>query len=398
MNNKIILAYSGGLDTTTIIPWLKENYNSEVIAVCINVGQGDLDGLQAKALKYGASECLIIDCVDKFCNEYLTPMLKANATYEGKYLLGSSIARPLISETLVNVAKEYGANTICHGATGKGNDQVRFELSVKALAPEMKIIAPWRIWDIKSREDAIDYLQKHNLEVPMLKEQSYSRDENIWHVSSEGLELENISQGPDLNKVLTISVPPMQAPDDQIELSLTFKDGVPIALNGTALSFTAILAKLNTIGGAYGIGIVDMVENRIVGMKSRGVYETPGGTILYYAHTELELLCLDKEMVSFNQMASTKFAELIYNGKWHTPLCQSLISYFNTAQVGINGTINFSLYKGNISTTGMNSENSLYIEELASFATGDLYDHFDAQGFINLYGLPQQVKAMIDSK
>lgn len=398
MKKKIVLAYSGGLDTTTTIPWLKDNYDAEVIAVCVNVGQGELDGLEDRALEYGAEKCLVIDAIDEFVENYAAYILKADSKYEDKYLLGTSIARPIITEKLVEVALAEGAYAICHGATGKGNDQVRFELTIKALAPQLEVIAPWRIWDIKSREDAIAFLENKGKIVPMSPEQSYSRDANLWHVSSEGLELENPSLEPDLSKVLTITTPPEEAPDTPTYVELCFEKGLPVAINGEKKSFTKILTELNKIGGENGIGIDDIVENRVVGMKSRGVYETPGGTILYYAHREVEYLTLDKETTSFKAIVSQKFAEVVYAGQWHLPITKALIAFIDETQKVVDGTVKIKLYKGNVTSCGATSPNSLYIEDLASFATGELYDHKDAEGFINLFGLPLKVNAMIKEK
>ncbi len=395
MKNKIVLAYSGGLDTTATIPWLKENYDADVICVCVNVGQGELVGLEERALAYGAKECLIIDASEEFALEYVSHILKANAMYESKYLLGTSIARPIISEKLVEVAEQFGAYAICHGATGKGNDQVRFELAIKALAPHLKIIAPWRIWDIKSREDATAYIESKGFTPPTSKAQSYSRDANLWHVSSEGLELEDPSLAPNLENVLTITTEPEKAPDKPTYVQLSFENGLPYALNGQQMSFVEIIKQLNVIGGENGIGIDDIVENRVVGMKSRAIYETPGGTILYYAHRELEYLTLDKETTSFKAQVSQKFAEIVYAGQWHLPITKALIAFIDETQLVVNGTVTVKLYKGSVSSYGATSPNSLYIEDLASFTTGELYNHHDAEGFINLFGLPLKVNALI---
>lgn len=394
---KIVLAYSGGLDTTTIIPWLKENYNAEIICVCVDVGQGELEGLEARAIEYGASKCMVIDCVTEFVEDYASYILKANAKYEAKYMLGTSIARPLISQKLVEVAQAEGAYAICHGATGKGNDQVRFELTIKALAPNLEIIAPWRIWDIKSREDATAYLASKNLQPPTSKSQSYSRDANLWHVSSEGLELEKPEIEADLKKVLTYVTPPEQAVDCPEYVTIGFKLGVPVSLNGSEMSFTEILKEVNQIGAKHGIGIADIVENRVVGMKSRGVYETPGGSILYYAHEQLEQLTLDRESFSFKATVSQKFAEVVYAGCWHLPITKALIAYLDATQEVVSGEVKLKLYKGNIYSAGCTAPQSLYIEDLASFTTGDLFDHQDAEGFINLFGLPLKVNALINN-
>ncbi len=399
MKEKVILAYSGGLDTTVIIPWLKENYDFDVVAVCIDVGQGtETDGLEEKALKTGAIKYYLLNVEDEFVVDYIYPAIKANATYEGKYLLGTSLARPLIAKKLVEIAKKEGATAICHGATGKGNDQVRFELGIKALAPELKIIAPWRIWDIKSREDEIEYLIKKGIEVPMKKGDTYSRDKNLWHLSHEGLELEDPSIEPNYDKLLHLSVTPEKAPDEATYIEIEFEKGVPTKLNGETYAPSEFIKKLNILGGKNGIGIVDMVENRVVGMKSRGVYETPGGTILYYAHKELEYLCLDKQTQSFKSIVSNKFAELTYSGEWFTPLMEALMAFIDKTQETVTGCVKLKLYKGNIIPAGAKSKYSLYNESLASFTTGELYNHKDAEGFINLFGLPLKVRALVNEK
>lgn len=399
MKEKVILAYSGGLDTTVIIPWLKENYDFDVVAVCIDVGQGtETDGLEEKALKTGAIKYYLLNVEDEFVVDYIYPAIKANATYEGKYLLGTSLARPLIAKKLVEIAKKEGATAICHGATGKGNDQVRFELGIKALAPELKIIAPWRIWDIKSREDEIEYLIKKGIEVPMKKGDTYSRDKNLWHLSHEGLELEDPSIEPNYDKLLHLSVTPEKAPDEATYIEIEFEKGVPTKLNGETYAPSEFVKKLNILGGKNGIGIVDMVENRVVGMKSRGVYETPGGTILYYAHKELEYLCLDKQTQSFKSIVSNKFAELAYSGEWFTPLMEALMAFIDKTQETVTGCVKLKLYKGNIIPAGAKSKYSLYNESLASFTTGELYNHKDAEGFINLFGLPLKVRALVNEK
>ena len=393
---KVVLAYSGGLDTTVIIPWLKENYDYEVIAACIDVGQGtETDGLEEKALKTGASKYYLVECEEEFVSDYVYPTMKANAVYEGKYLLGTSIARPLIAKKLVEIALKEGAVAICHGATGKGNDQVRFELGIKALAPHLQIIAPWRIWDIKSREDEIEYLEKRGIEVPMKKDDSYSRDKNLWHLSHEGLELEDPANEPNYDKLLHLSVTPEKAPDKATYVEIEFEQGIPITLDGEKMSPATMLKKLNELGGKNAIGIIDLVENRVVGMKSRGVYETPGGTILYAAHKELEYLCLDKQTQSFKSIVSNKFAELVYSGEWFTPLFDALLSFVESTQKTVTGTVKLKLYKGNIIPAGAKSKYSLYNESLASFTTGDLYNHKDAEGFINLFGLPLKVNALV---
>lgn len=399
MKEKVILAYSGGLDTTVIIPWLKENYDFDVVAVCIDVGQGtETDGLEEKALKTGAIKYYLLNVEDEFVVDYIYPAIKANATYEGKYLLGTSLARPLIAKKLVEIAKKEGATAICHGATGKGNDQVRFELGIKALAPELKIIAPWRIWDIQSREDEVEYLEKRGIEVPMKKGDTYSRDKNLWHLSHEGLELEDPACEPNYDKLLHLSVTPEKAPDEATYIEIEFEKGVPTKLNGETYAPSEFVKKLNVIGGKNGIGIVDMVENRVVGMKSRGVYETPGGTILYYAHKELEYLCLDKQTQSFKSIVSNKFAELAYSGEWFTPLMEALMAFVDKTQETVTGCVKLKLYKGNIIPAGAKSKYSLYNESLASFTTGELYNHKDAEGFINLFGLPLKVRALVNEK
>ena len=399
MKEKIVLAYSGGLDTTVIIPWLKENYNdAEVIAVCGNVGQGkETEGLEERALKTGASKLYIEDITEEFITDAIYPCVKANAVYEGKYLLGTSMARPIIAKRLVEIAKKEGATAIWHGATGKGNDQVRFELTVKALAPELKIIAPWRLdtWKMSSREDEIAFLEERGMEVPVKKDDSYSRDRNIWHLSHEGLELEDPANEPNYKHILQLGVSPEDAPDTPEYVTLDFEKGICTAVNGEKLSPVALLTKLNEIGGKNGVGIADICENRVVGMKSRGVYETPGGTILYYAHRELEYLCTDKKTQAFNEIASNKFTELVYSGEWYTPLREALSAYFDSVNETVTGQVKLKLYKGNIMPAGSTSPYSLYNESMASFTTGELYNHKDADGFINLFGLPLKVRAMM---
>lgn len=397
MSEKIVLAYSGGLDTTVIIPWLKETYpDCEIIAACVDVGQGnETDGLEEKGLKSGASKVLILDVKEELMKDYIFPMVKADAIYEDKYPLGTSIARPLIAKALVDVAKAENATAICHGATGKGNDQIRFELTIKALAPNLKIIAPWRTWDIQSREEEIEYLEKRGIEVPMKKEQSYSRDRNIWHISHEGLELEDPKNEPDYDNLLTLSVTPEKAPDMPEYIEMEFEKGVPVKLNGEKLDGVQLLEKLNELGGKHGIGITDIVENRVVGMKSRGVYETPGGTILMYAHRELEYLCHDKQTTAFKEIIGVKYAELIYSGEWFTPLREALAAFVDVTQETVTGKVKLKLYKGNIISAGAESPYSLYNESLASFTTGELYNHFDAEGFINLFGLSLKVRALM---
>lgn len=395
---KIVLAYSGGLDTSVIIPWLKENYDAEVIAVCGDVGQGkETEGLEEKALKTGASKLYIADLTEEFITDAIYPCIKANAVYEGKYLLGTSMARPIIAKKLVEIAKKEGATAVCHGATGKGNDQVRFELTIKALAPELKIIAPWRLdtWGMQSREDEMAYLEAHGIPFEASHDNSYSRDRNIWHLSHEGLELEDPANEPNYKHLLQLGVSPEDAPDVPEYITLDFEAGVPVAVNGEKLGPVEMLKKLNEIGGKNGIGIADICENRVVGMKSRGVYETPGGTILYYAHRELEYLCTDKKTQAFNEIASNKFTELVYSGEWYTPLREALSAYFDKVNETVTGTVKLKLYKGNIIPAGSTSPYSLYNESMASFTTGELYNHKDADGFINLFGLPLKVRAMM---
>lgn len=393
--NKVVLAYSGGLDTSIIIPWLKENYGCEVIAVAGDVGQGkELSGLEARAKKTGASKLYIADLKEEFVNEYVFPTVKAGAVYEGKYLLGTSFARPIIAKRIVEIAKAEGADAICHGCTGKGNDQVRFELAIKAFAPEMDIIAPWRIWDIKSRDEEIEYAEKRGIEIPVTKETSYSKDKNLWHLSHEGLDLEDPANEPDFDKILELGVSPEKAPDTAEYVTLTFEKGIPVALNGVKTGGVELIAKLNELGGKHGIGIVDMVENRLVGMKSRGVYETPGGAILYAAHAALEEICLDRDTQHFKQKMSYDFADLVYFGKWYTPLREAMSAFIDSTQEAVNGDVKLKLYKGNIINAGMTSPDSLYDEDIATFAEDEVYDQKDSAGFINLFGLPIKVKAM----
>ena len=397
--NKVVLAYSGGLDTSIIIPWLKENYGCEVIAMAADVGQGaELSGLEEKAIKTGASKLYIEDLTDEFVNEYIIPTMQAGAVYEGKYLLGTSFARPIIGKRLVEIAKKEGADAIAHGCTGKGNDQVRFELAVKAFAPEMPIIAPWREWDIKSRDEEIDYAIAKNIPLAISRETNYSKDKNLWHLSHEGLDLEDPANEPKYDEILEMGVSPEQAPDAPTYLTLSFEKGVPVALDGQKMSAKEIILKLNELGGANGIGLVDLVENRLVGMKSRGVYETPGGTILYHAHEALETLCLDRETQHYKQQVAIKFAELVYYGQWYTPLRQALTAFVDSTQQTVTGDVKLKLYKGNIINAGMTSPYSLYSEEIATFGEDNVYDQTDAQGFINLFGLPIKVKAMLDEK
>ena len=397
---KVALAYSGGLDTSIMITWLKENYNNcEVVAVTGNVGQdAELEGLEEKALKTGASKLYIEDLQDEFVENYIFPSLKAGAVYENGYLLGTSFARPIIGKRLVEIAKAEGADAICHGCTGKGNDQVRFELAVKAFAPNMKIIAPWRTWELKSREDEIAYAEKHNIPLKITRETNYSKDMNLWHLSHEGLDLEDPANEPKYEQILELSVTPEQAPDKPTYLELSFEKGIPVALNGEKMTGVTLIKTLNKIGGQNGIGIIDIVENRLVGMKSRGVYETPGGTILYHAHQALETLCLDKDTQHYKQSVAIKFAELVYNGLWYTPLREALSAFVDETQKTVTGEVKLKLYKGNITNVSLTSPYSLYSEEFASFGEDDVYDHQDAEGFINLFGLPITVKALLDEK
>ena len=396
--DKVVLAYSGGLDTTAIIPWLKEHFNYDVICCCIDCGQGnELDGLEERAKLSGAEKLYIINMIDEFCDEYIVPCVQAGAVYENKYLLGTSMARPGIAKKLVEVARKEGAVAICHGATGKGNDQIRFELGIKALAPDLKIIAPWRmtdIWTMQSREDEIEYCKAHGIDLPFSADSSYSRDRNLWHISHEGLELEDPSLEPNYDHVLMLGVTPQKAPDKETEISLSFESGVPVALNGEKMKVSEIITKLNELGGANGIGIIDIVEHRVVGMKSRGVYETPGGTILMEAHDALEELVLDRATFEVKKDMGNKFAQIVYEGKWFTPLREAIQSFVESTQKYVTGEVKLKLYKGNIIKAGTTSPYSLYSESLASFTTGDLYDHHDADGFITLFGLPLKVRAM----
>ncbi len=397
---KVVLAYSGGLDTSIIISWLIENYDYEVIAVCGDVGQGkETDGLEERAKASGASKCYIEDLRDEYVEDFIFPTLKAGAVYEGKYLLGTSHARPIIARRLVEIAEQEGAVAICHGATGKGNDQVRFELTIKALAPHLKIIAPWRIWDIKSREDAVDYAEAHGIEIPVTKTDLYSRDRNIWHISHEGMDLEDPANEPQLDSLLKLSVSPEQAPDTPTYVTIGFEKGVPVSLDGEKMAARPLVEKLNELGGANGIGIADIVEDRLVGMKSRGVYETPGGTILYTALQELEYLCLDRDTQSFKRQAAIKFSELVYDGKWYTPLRESLSAMVDNMEETVTGEVRLKLYKGVCSPAGAKSPYSLYNEDIASFGdSGELYSHKDSEGFINLFGLPLKVRALMKKK
>ena len=398
MKEKVVLAYSGGLDTTTIIPWLKETFDYDVICCCIDVGQGEeLDGLDERAKLSGASKLYIEDIVDEFCEDYIVPCVQANAVYENKYLLGTSMARPGIAKKLVEIARKEGAVAICHGATGKGNDQIRFELGIKALAPDIKVIAPWRmtdVWTIQSRQDEIDYCKAHGIDLPFAVDSSYSRDRNLWHVSHEGLELENPALEPNYKHILMMTVPPEEAPDEPEYVTMTFEKGVPTSVNGKKMKVSDIIRTLNELGGKHGIGIVDIVENRVVGMKSRGIYETPGGTILMEAHQQLEELVLDRATAEVKKEMGNKLAQVCYEGKWFTPLREAIQAFVESTQEYVTGEVKFKLYKGNITKAGTTSPYSLYSESLASFTTGDLYDHHDADGFITLFGLPLKVRAM----
>ena len=397
--DKVVLAYSGGLDTTVIIPWLKENYDYDVIAVCIDLGQGDdWAAIKNRALKTGASACYVVDARKEYIEEYCWEALKANAVYEDEYLLGTSTARPLIGKILVEYARQEKAVAICHGATGKGNDQVRFELAIKAFAPDIKVIAAWRDpkWDMDSREAEIAYLEKRGLEVPMKHDQSYSRDENIWHLSHEGLELEKTENEPNYKHMLKNTAVPEEAPDAGEYVQIDFEKGIPVALNGKKMDGLELITELNKIGGRNGIGLVDICENRCVGMKSRGVYETPGGAILYFAHRMMDHICLDRDTYHFKQHLSIKAAELIYDGKWFTTLFDSIMAFVDKTEETVTGWAKVHLYKGAIRGAGSASKYSLYNESIASFKTGDLYDHKDAQGFITLFGLPLKVRAMME--
>jgi argininosuccinate synthase len=394
---KVILAYSGGLDTTAIIPWLKENYNFDVICVCIDCGQEEeLAHLEERAKYCGASKLYILDVNDEFAEEYIVPCVQAHAVYENKYLLGTSMARPLIAKKLVEIARKEGATTICHGATGKGNDQIRFELGIKALAPDLRIIAAWRSdkWTMDSRESEIEFCKKHGIDLPFSADSSYSRDRNLWHISHEGLELEDPSLMPNYDHLLVLSKTPMQAPDEITYVTMTFEAGVPKSVNGKEMKVADIIRTLNKLGGENGIGIIDIVENRVVGMKSRGVYETPGGTILMEAHQQLEELVLDRKTYEVKDEIGHKFASLVYEGKWFSPLREAEQAFIESTQKYVTGEVKFGLYKGNIIKAGTTSPYSLYNESLASFTTGELYNHHDAEGFINLFGLPEKVRAM----
>lgn len=396
--NKVVLAYSGGLDTSIIISWLKENYGCEVICVVGNVGQSDeLVGLEEKALKTGASKCYIEDLTQEFVNEYVFPTIQANAVYEGKYLLGTSFARPIIGKRMVEIAIAEGADAICHGCTGKGNDQVRFELAIKAFAPDMKIIAPWRIWDLKSRDEEIEYALDRKIPISINYETNYSKDKNLWHLSHEGLDLEDPNAEPNYEKILEMSTTLENAPDKATYITLTFEKGIPVALNGEKMDGVTLINTLNKIGGDNAIGIIDMVENRLVGMKSRGVYETPGGTILYAAHKNLEEICLDKETAHYKETIALKFADIVYNGQWYTPLREALTAFVTTTQENVTGEVKLKLYKGNLINAGVTSPYSLYSEEYATFGEDEVYNQNDSAGFINLFGLPITVKAKMDA-
>ncbi len=394
---KVVLAYSGGLDTSVIIPWLKENYNYEVIAVAGNVGQDDdLEAVKAKAIKTGASKIYIEDLKEEFVTDFIWPGLKAGCIYENKYLLGTSFARPVIAKKLVEIALKEGAEAICHGATGKGNDQVRFELTIKALAPELKIIAPWRIWDIKSREDAIDYAKERGIEIPVTKDRPYSMDGNLWHLSHEGGDLENPWNEPMEDLYLNIT-PPEKAPDKPTYVEIGFEKGIPVTIDGINYGPVELIEKLNQLGGINGVGIDDIVENRLVGIKSRGVYETPGGTILYKAHQELEYLTLDRQTMHYKELISAKYSELVYDGMWYTTIREALAAFVDVTQENCTGTVRMKLYKGNCTVAGSKSDYSLYSEELATFGESD-YNQKDAEGFINLFGLAMKTKAIVDKK
>lgn len=392
---KVILAYSGGLDTSIIIPWLQENFDYEVIAVAADVGQGkELEPLHEKALKSGASKIYIEDLKKEFVTDFIYPTVQAQAVYEGKYLLGTSFARPLIAKRLVEIARQEGATAICHGCTGKGNDQVRFELTIKALAPDLKIIAPWRMWDITSRDEEIDYAKARGIEVPVTKEDNYSMDKNLWHLSHEGMDLENPWNEPQ-SKMLQMMVTPEEAPDEPTYIEIEFEKGIPTKINGKEYDPVEMIEELNRLGGENGIGIADLVENRLVGMKSRGVYETPGGTVLYAAHRELEYLTLDRRTMHYKEQVANQMAELIYDGLWYTPLREALSAFVTSTQQTVTGTVRLKLYKGNCIVAGSKSPYSLYSEEFATFNSDDVYNQKDADGFINLFGLPLKVRAML---
>ena len=398
---KVVLAYSGGLDTSIIIPWLKENYdNCEVIAVSGDVGQkSELEGLEEKAKKTGASKLYVENLQKEFIEDYIYPTMKAGAKYEGRYLLGTSFARPVIAKRIVEIAKAEGADAICHGCTGKGNDQVRFELTIKAFAPEMKIIAPWRIWNIKSRDEEIDYAEAHNIPLKITRETNYSKDKNLWHLSHEGLDLEDPANEPDYDKICELGVSPWKAPDEPTYVTIHFEKGIPTAIDGKEMDSVSLMKKLNEVGGKNGVGLCDMVENRLVGMKSRGVYETPGGTILYEAHELLEMICLDKATQHYKQMIALKYGEMVYDGQWFTPLREALDAFVEKTQETVTGDVKLKIYKGNIMNAGITSPYSLYSEDIATFGEDEgAYNQMDSQGFINLFGLPIKVKAMLEAK
>ncbi|MEM0530206.1 MAG: argininosuccinate synthase [Candidatus Pararuminococcus gallinarum] len=397
---KVLLAYSGGLDTSIIIPWLKEHYDGcEVIAMAADVGQeAELDGLEEKAIATGASKLYIEDLQKEFVEDYIFPTLKAGAVYENKYLLGTSFARPLIGKRLVEIAKKEGCDAIAHGCTGKGNDQVRFELAIKAFAPNMPIIAPWRTWEFKSRDDEIDYAIAHNIPLKITRETNYSKDKNLWHLSHEGLDLEDPANEPKYDEILEMGVSPEKAPDKATYVTIHFEKGIPTAIDGVEMDGPTLVKKLNKLGGENGIGLADIVENRLVGMKSRGVYETPGGTILYHAHEVLETICLDKETQHYKQQVALKFADIVYNGQWFTPLREALSAFVDATQETVTGDVKLKLYKGNIINAGVTSPYTLYSEEFASFGEDDVYDQNDSAGFINLFGLPIKVKALLDEQ
>ena len=397
MKEKVILAYSGGLDTTAIIPWLKENFDYDVVCCCIDCGQGnELDGLEERAKACGAEKLYIEDVTDEFCDEYIVPCVQAHAVYENKYLLGTSMARPVIAKKLVEIARKEGATAICHGATGKGNDQIRFELGIKALAPDLKIIAAWRNdkWTLDSRESEIEYCKAHGIHLPFSADNSYSRDRNLWHISHEGLELEDPANEPNYDHLLVLGTTPEKAPEEGEYVTMTFEKGVPTSVNGKKMKVSDIIRELNALGGKHGIGIVDIVENRVVGMKSRGVYETPGGTILMEAHQQLEELILDRDTYTMKKDMGNKLADIVYEGKWFTPVREAISAFVDVTQQCVTGEVKLRLYKGNIIKNGTTSPYSLYSESLASFTTGDMYDHHDAEGFITLWGLPLKVRAM----
>ena len=396
---KIILAYSGGLDTSIIIPWLKENYDYDVIAMAADVGQGEeLEPLNEKAIQTGASKIYIEDLKEEFVTDFIYPTLKSGAKYEGTYLLGTSFARPLIAKRLVEIARQEGATSIAHGCTCQGNDQVRFELTIKALAPDIKIVAPWRIWDIRSREDAVEYAEKRGIPLQAKKKNTYSMDRNLWHLSHEGLDLEEPANEPQYESLLKMIKTPEQAPNSPTYITLDFEKGIPVRLNGEALTPVAMIQALNQLAGENGIGILDIVENRLVGMKSRGVYETPGGTVLYAAHRELELLCLDRETLHYKDLVAQKFAELVYYGQWYTPIRKAISAFVDSTQETVSGTVKLKLYKGNCTPAGSASPYSLYSEELSTFSRDEVYNQKDAEGFINLFGLPMKMEALMKNR